>query len=180
MCPRELADTLLRQGGLPTLMELEQRISRTFEPASADLTGVHVRIEQGVTTGPLMTRNVIGVLPGDGSTEEAIVIGGHYDHLGQCVTRDSQGALVVHNGADDNASGTAAVLEMARVMAAGPRLRRKVVFITFGAEEIGLLGSRYYAEHPTVPLHYTRGDDQFRHDRALVRAAADVVVSAER
>ena len=153
---RELAETLLNRGGQPPLAELEQRITHTLRPASADLDGVRVHVEQGVTTGPLMSRNVIGILPGDGSTEEAIVIGAHYDHIGRLVTRDSQGALVTHNGADDNASGTAGVLELARVMAGGPPLRRNVVFITFGAEEIGLVGSTYYAEHPTVPLHYIR------------------------
>ncbi|MBN2445777.1 MAG: M28 family peptidase [Phycisphaerae bacterium] len=153
---REVAETLLKRGGQPPLAELEQRITRTLKPASADLPGVSVRIDQAVRTGPVMARNVIGIMPGDGSTEEAIVVGGHYDHLGQLVTRDSQGSLVVHNGADDNASGTAGVLEIARVMSGGPPLHRKVVFIAFGAEEIGLLGSNYYASHPKVPLHYTR------------------------
>jgi hypothetical protein len=100
-------------------------------------------------------RNVLATIPGR-EPGEAIVIGAHYDHLG---LGEQQGALdfvngrgKVHNGADDNASGTAAVLEIARAfVAAGQTPRRRVIFCLFDGEERGLLGSAYYVEHPAFP-----------------------------
>ena len=103
--------------------------------------------------------NVIGILEGSDPAlkNETIVIGAHYDHLG----RGGEGSLAprsgeIHHGADDNASGTAGVLELARVLTAQrPRLKRTIVFIAFGGEEEGLLGSKYYVDHPVVPLANT-------------------------
>jgi hypothetical protein len=100
--------------------------------------------------------NVVGVLPGSDAKlkEEAIVIGAHYDHLG----RGGQGSLApregdIHHGADDNASGVAGLLELARMLAAqNPKPRRTIVFIAFSGEEEGLIGSNYYVNHPIVPL----------------------------
>lgn len=101
--------------------------------------------------------NVIGILEGTDPTlkSEAIVIGAHYDHLGL----GGAGSLAVkegeiHHGADDNASGVAGVLELARIFAAQP-LRRSLVFMAFSGEEEGLLGSNYYVNHPFVPLANT-------------------------
>jgi Zn-dependent M28 family amino/carboxypeptidase len=88
---------------------------------------------------------------------EAIVIGAHYDHLG----RGGDGSLApssseIHHGADDNASGTAGVLELARIFSAQrSKLKRTLVFIAFSGEEEGLLGSNYYVNHPLVPLAKT-------------------------
>jgi hypothetical protein len=104
--------------------------------------------------GGLSTRNVIAYLPGSDSTlrGQVIVIGAHIDHLG----RGTSGAIdvgagdVIRNGADDNASGTAAVLELARLLRANPT-RRSVVFVNFSAEEIGLIGSQYFVNHSPVP-----------------------------
>ena len=102
--------------------------------------------------------NVIGVLPGTDPVlkNEAIVIGAHYDHLG----RGGQGSLDVnsteiHHGADDNASGTAAVIELARRFAAERDNKRTMIFIAFSGEEEGLLGSQYYVNHPLFPLEKT-------------------------
>jgi Zn-dependent M28 family amino/carboxypeptidase len=103
--------------------------------------------------------NVVGMLEGSDPKlrHEYIVIGAHYDHLG----RGGRGSLAtregeIHHGADDNASGTAALLELARLLAADrERLRRGVIFIAFGGEEEGLLGSNYYVNHPAVPLEQT-------------------------
>jgi Zn-dependent M28 family amino/carboxypeptidase len=94
--------------------------------------------------------NVIGVLPGRPGplAEEAIVLGAHYDHLGL-----TGGAI--HPGADDNASGTAVVVGLARAFAAAGGLDRTLVFALFGAEELGLVGSGHYVRHPTVPLART-------------------------
>jgi Zn-dependent M28 family amino/carboxypeptidase len=104
-------------------------------------------------------RNVIGILPGSdpARAREAIVIGAHYDHVGLggrlSITPDR---MEIHNGADDNASGTASIIEMARV-ASDDRARfpRTLVFIAFAGEERGLLGSAYYASHATFPIENT-------------------------
>jgi len=100
-------------------------------------------------------RNVIGILRGSDPVlrREIVVIGAHYDHLGHggfnSLAPDEEGAI--HNGADDNASGVSAMLDVARRIAAGPRPARSVLFIAFTGEESGLLGSSYFASHPTVP-----------------------------
>jgi hypothetical protein len=102
--------------------------------------------------------NVIGILPGTDPVlkKEAIVIGAHYDHLG----RGGQGSLAVnskeiHHGADDNASGTAALLELAREFASKKKNKRTLIFISFGGEEEGLLGSKFYVNNPVFPLGKT-------------------------
>jgi hypothetical protein len=103
--------------------------------------------------------NVVGIIEGSDAQlkNETIVIGAHYDHLG----RGGEGSLAVregevHHGADDNASGVAGLLELARLFSAqGMRPKRTLVLIAFGGEEEGLLGSNYYVNHPTVPLAST-------------------------
>lgn len=103
--------------------------------------------------------NVIGILPGSDPRlkDEAIVIGAHYDHLGL----GGEGSLApregdIHHGADDNASGVAGMLELARLLSSqNPRPRRTIVFIAFSGEEEGLIGSNYYVNHPVVPLANT-------------------------
>jgi aminopeptidase YwaD len=102
--------------------------------------------------------NVVGILPGSDPKlkNEAIVIGAHYDHLG--MGGEGSGSLSestgIHHGADDNASGVAALIELARMLSS-QRLRRTVVFIAFSGEEEGLIGSNYYVNHPIVPLANT-------------------------
>jgi hypothetical protein len=103
--------------------------------------------------------NVVGVLEGSDPVlkNENIIIGAHYDHLG----RGGEGSLAprsgeIHHGADDNASGTAGVIELARIFSAQrPRPKRTLVFIAFSGEEEGLLGSNYYVNHPLLPLTKT-------------------------
>ena len=105
--------------------------------------------------------NVIGVLEGSDPIlkKENIIIGAHYDHLG----RGGEGSLApkageIHHGADDNASGTAGLLELARIFSAQrPKLKRTLIFIAFAGEEEGLLGSNYYVNHPFTPLANTVG-----------------------
>ena len=96
--------------------------------------------------------NVIGYLPG--LTSEYIVIGAHYDHLGlgEQFSMAPSLAGTVHPGADDNASGAAGVIELARYLGAEPKPKRGVLFMTFAGEELGLLGSSYYVNHPGLPL----------------------------
>jgi hypothetical protein len=96
--------------------------------------------------------NVAAFVPGD--SDEYVIIGAHYDHLGlggQYSLAPSQTGTV-HPGADDNASGTAGVMELARVFAKQPRQKRGILFLNFAGEEQGLLGSAYYADHPVLPL----------------------------
>ena len=102
--------------------------------------------------------NVIGILPGTDPhlKNEAIVIGAHYDHLGH----GGQGSLApnsteIHHGADDNASGTAAVIELARQFARDKNNKRTLIFMCFSGEEEGLLGSNYYVNNPVFPLDKT-------------------------
>src|SRR6266566_6368816 len=103
------------------------------------------------TLGGTATRNVVAILPGASPTlrGEVVLVGAHYDHLGLggfgAMDPDSTGR--VHNGADDNASGTAALLEVARQLA-GRKPARTVVFVAFSGEELGTLGSSYFVQHP--------------------------------
>lgn len=100
--------------------------------------------------------NVVGILPGSDPNlkKETIVIGAHYDHLG----RGGEGSLApregeIHHGADDNASGVAGLIELARMLSTqSPKPRRTIVFIAFSGEEEGLIGSSFYVNHPIVPL----------------------------
>jgi Tol biopolymer transport system component len=97
-------------------------------------------------------RNVLGILPGtDRTSTEYLVIGAHFDHIGrgEFGSREPGG---IHNGADDNASGVAALLRVAETLAVGPRPTRPVLFMAFTGEEMGLLGSMHWTQQPTVPL----------------------------
>ena len=99
-------------------------------------------------------RNVVGIVRGSDPSvaDEVIVVGAHFDHVG--VGRPVDGDSI-YNGADDDASGVVAVLEAARDLASGTPPRRTVVFVLFTGEEVGGLGSRWYLEHPAVPLDET-------------------------
>ncbi|WP_432221052.1 M28 family metallopeptidase [Flavobacterium sp. TMP13] len=116
-----------------------------------------LRVEKGEQEKPLVnTSNVVGYLEGNDPIlkNEYIILGAHYDHLGMGgPSSKSDKKNTIHYGADDNASGTAALLEIAEKLAAHKNeLKRSVIFIAFGAEEQGLLGSNYFVENPLVPL----------------------------
>ncbi|HEV3467934.1 MAG TPA: M20/M25/M40 family metallo-hydrolase [Pyrinomonadaceae bacterium] len=121
--------------------------------------GVALRLSTDVARRKAPAANVVGLLEGSDPKlrDEVIVLGAHYDHLG----RGGRGSLAtregeVHHGADDNASGTAALVELARLLSREKkRMRRTLVFVAFGGEEEGLLGSKFYAEHPARPLAQT-------------------------
>jgi hypothetical protein len=135
-------------------------IDRDLKPRSRPLPGVTVEYSQELATNVRTVRNVVGMLPGaDGAKgEEAIVLGGHYDHVGFGGRFSSTPERVgeIHNGADDNASGVAAVMEIARVAALDrSRFPRSLIFIAFAGEERGLLGSAHYTNHPAVPMANT-------------------------
>ncbi|HZW70824.1 MAG TPA: M20/M25/M40 family metallo-hydrolase, partial [Hanamia sp.] len=96
--------------------------------------------------------NVIGYI--DNGAAQTIIIGAHYDHLGYGEDHNSlwTGKPEIHNGADDNASGTAAVLELAKILKNSKLKNNNYLFICFSGEELGLFGSKYFTENPTIPL----------------------------
>ena len=105
-------------------------------------------------------RNVIGVLPGSKAEwkGQSALLTAHYDHLGlgwPDVHKGDEGKL--HPGADDNASGVAVLIELAKALASGEKPQRTIVFVAFSGEEAGLLGSKHYVEHPAFPLEQTIG-----------------------
>jgi hypothetical protein len=135
------------------LDEIQAEIDRDLHPRSfAFPAGLRIHANLDVERLVRTVHNVAGYLPGE--TDEYIVIGAHYDHLGlgeQYSMAPSQ-IGTIHPGADDNASGTAGVIELARWYATQPKQKRGILFLTFAGEELGLLGSSFYAEHPRFPL----------------------------
>lgn len=118
------------------------------------ITNLRIELDKKTVEG----YNVVGILEGNDPVlkNEAIVIGAHYDHLG----RGGNGSLApnsteIHNGADDNASGTSAMLELARQFSESKNNRRTLIFIGFGGEEEGLLGSKAYVNKPVFPIDKT-------------------------
>ena len=155
---RDLVEEILKPFD-KDLVALEESIEKERKPASFVLEKFKAQGEVKVERNRLPARNVIGVLPGKGKLkDEFVVVGGHYDHLG----RGERGSLAkgskdVHPGADDNASGTCGVIELARRFAAKKDYEgRTLVFMTYSGEEQGLLGSAYYCNKaPLFPLDKT-------------------------
>ncbi len=155
---RAVVERMLPRG--VTLRGLERGIVKSLKPNSFELAGWKARIE--TQRGPALTRlkNVVGVLEGKGPlADETVVIGAHYDHLGfgnPASSASGSNRRAIHYGADDNASGTAALIELARRFAATPgREGRRIVFAAFSGEEIGLFGSEHYVKDPPYPLKGT-------------------------
>ncbi|MFO0839406.1 MAG: M20/M25/M40 family metallo-hydrolase [Phycisphaerae bacterium] len=146
---RGVAEAMLKAAGMPKLAELEASLNKDRKPASRELGALKAELNTALKPNKVKTNNVLALLPGDGSTDEIVVVGAHYDHLG---TTTSAGKSVIYNGADDNASGTAGVLELARVISTEPKTHRNIVFMLFSGEELGLLGSKHFVEHPTFEL----------------------------
>lgn len=145
------------------LAELEQAIDDTLTPQSAALSGWIASGETAIEQRQLPVKNVIAMLRGAGDlADQYVVVGGHYDHVGMGGPGSlAPGTIAVHPGADDNASGTVSVLELARSLAeayaeADPEQpRRTLLFMAFTAEERGLLGSRHYVRYPRFDLAST-------------------------
>jgi aminopeptidase YwaD len=154
---RVVAEALFTGAGT-SLGEAQKKIDQSGKPGPLDLPGARVELVTDVTPHRSTTRNVLGFLraPADGGAE-VIVVGAHYDHLGLGVagmasTLEPEPHGKIHHGADDNASGVAGLLELARRFA--PRraqLKRSILFVAFGAEELGTLGSLHFVKQPTVP-----------------------------
>lgn len=158
---RLLSESPLRTSNgelLTSLQAVAAHIDSTMSPISQELPGWSVELNVEFSGRTVKASNLIGVVEGQGpQAHETIVVGGHYDHigLGDYGSRARERRGEIHNGADDNASGTAAVLELARRVAAGPPPHRRIVFICFSGEERGLLGSRHYVREPVFPLKDT-------------------------
>ncbi|MBX3478537.1 MAG: M28 family peptidase [Brevundimonas sp.] len=148
---RDLAVDLFRRAGLDFEALKVQARSRDFQPTA--LTGASLSAHMDVASEQIVTHNVIARLPGTTHPDETILYTGHWDHLGMGEP-DADGDRIF-NGAVDNASGTAALLELARAWGRGPRPERSIVMISFTAEESGLLGSEFYAANPVYPLETT-------------------------
>jgi len=156
---RRLAASLLHTTE-QSLETLQKNINQTKLPSSFVVKRA-LKLTVDVVREKNKTANLVGYLPATDSAckNDYIIIGAHYDHLGY--GGDGSGSLApdekkIHYGADDNASGTAGVLELARVFAAErATLKRNLVFICFGAEEMGLLGSAHYVQSPLAPLDKT-------------------------
>ena len=156
---RAVLDAMLAPSGT-TLAEVEDAIDEKLEPRSRVLKGWTAAAEASVTRPGFPAKNVVGVAEGSGPlATETVVIGAHYDHLGfgergSLAGKGAKGQ--VHYGADDNASGTTALVELARRFGGMKgRVGRRVVFAAFSGEEIDLLGSKHYCKNPPFPLEST-------------------------
>lgn len=149
--------------GKRNLDELQQKIDTELHPLSGS-TRTTARIEVDIVPVEQPVPNVLAVLRGTERPNEVVMLGAHYDHIGtaadgrgHCKAIEAEGARdEICNGADDNASGTAVVLEVARAFASvGYRPKRTIVFALFAGEELGLLGSRALAENPPPGAPWT-------------------------
>lgn len=156
---REAIDKILKAALKKDSAEIEAEIDRTGKPVTGDLTGWKAIGETNLKVLRASIKNVIGVLepPPGPLADETIIVGAHYDHLGYGEEGTMlAGSKEIHNGADDNASGTAGLLELVRRLAAErAKLPRRIVFIAFTGEERGLLGSAQYVKTPDFPLEQT-------------------------
>jgi Zn-dependent M28 family amino/carboxypeptidase len=148
---RDAAAELFRAAGHDFDALKRRAQSRDFRPVP--LNGATFSADFGVRRETIRSRNVLGRLPGSTHPQETILYGAHWDHLG--VGRPDAMGDSIYNGAVDNATGVAALIEIARAHASAPRPERSLVFAAWAAEEKGLLGSEYYADNPVYPLETT-------------------------
>ena len=151
---REFAEELLRAAGA-SLGDIQRNIDERLAPRSFELEGVSVDIAIDVRRTIVEVSNVLAYLPPTtGNSREHIVIGAHYDHLGLggSGSRERQANGKIHNGADDNASGVAGLLELARTLSEIEDRPRGILFAAFAGEELGLRGSSYYTDNATLRL----------------------------
>ena len=148
---REAADEMLKASG-KSLVELQESIDRYVEPHSFVIPGTKAHLYTRFDRKEKSVPNVMGLIRGKDPElqHEAIVYSAHFDHMGM----NSNGE--VYNGADDNASGTVALIEIGEAFIKQQKnLKRSVLILWFSGEEIGLFGSRYYTEQPLIPLEKT-------------------------
>jgi Zn-dependent M28 family amino/carboxypeptidase len=160
MMKRERFDALLKAAGQKSLKEVESGINESLTPNSFALKGWSADAVVTTKQKEVACKNVVGVLEGSGPLkDETVVIGAHYDHVGYGLWGSAggpQAAGKIHYGADDNASGTTGLMELARRFGeAKNRQGRRLVFIAFSGEEHGLDGSQHYCKNPLFPLAKT-------------------------
>jgi hypothetical protein len=157
---RSLANRILAETG-KTVEEYEKEMINTMMPVSRELD-VNVYAMAEILQEKVMARNVVGMVEGNDPVlkDSYVIIGAHYDHLGlggQGSGSRFMDSTAIHNGADDNASGTAGVIELAGKLSANREsLKRSILFVAFDAEEQGLLGSKYFVNNPLVDLGNTK------------------------
>jgi acetylornithine deacetylase/succinyl-diaminopimelate desuccinylase-like protein len=160
---RAIVDRVMEKALGRGLATIEKTIDESLRPQSGPLEGWRLRGRATIERVESESRNVLAVLPGTGFGDEAaagkekavetVVLGAHYDHLGFGGPNSAApGEHVVHHGADDNASGTAVLVEVARILKRQGPFPRTVLFIAFSGEERGLLGSAHYTANAAIPL----------------------------
>lgn len=174
---RGAGEKLLGLAGKTVDGALKEADTKGFQPVPL---GVTLKADLPTRTETITSHNVVGMVEGSDPTlkAEAVVFTAHWDHLGvgRAVVGDA-----VYNGAADNATGTALLLELARAWAAQPvKPKRSALFLSVTAEEKGLLGSKYYAQHPVVPLGKTALDVNFDMILPLGVPESVVVTGADR
>jgi Zn-dependent M28 family amino/carboxypeptidase len=151
---RDVTVDLFKKAGLDFETAKRAAQSRDFHPV--ELKGASFSADYAVDHSQIVSHNVVGRLVGKTRPNETVVYSAHWDHLGVGAP-DAKGDRI-YNGAVDNATGIAALLELARVYAHAPRTDRSILFLAVTAEEKGLLGSEYYATHPLYPAALTVAD----------------------
>jgi hypothetical protein len=144
-------------GSVDSLKSLQRQIDKSLENKPIDLSGKFIKLHTPTISNQSTTQNVAALLRGSDPVlkDEVVIIGAHYDHVGY-KKEHKAGEDFIFNGADDNASGTSAVLSLAEAFSKMPqRPRRSVLFIAFAAEEKGLFGSKHYTLDPLLPLSKT-------------------------
>ena len=152
---RKLADHLISGRGF-TIEDIEKELQVSLQPFSFEAF-TDIKAKVSLEYVKVSTQNIVAILHGNSNelSEEYIVIGAHHDHLGMGGTGSGSrmpDSIAIHHGADDNASGVAALLELASNMASKQsRSKRSILFVSFGAEEMGLVGSKYFVSNLPVP-----------------------------
>lgn len=146
-----------------SLTEIEAEIDKDLKPRSFEMSGWKAEGQTEIGRRKIPSMNVLGYLPGSGElADELVIVGAHFDHVGMGGANSlAPGTIAIHNGADDNASGTVGMLEVAKRITDLVRQqpaetsRRAILFMAFSAEELGLIGSEYYVNHPRFALDKT-------------------------
>jgi Zn-dependent M28 family amino/carboxypeptidase len=162
---RDLAVDLFKAAGLDFDAMKKAAQKKDFRPVALNAT---LDASYAVDARTIVSHNVLGRLPGKGHPDETVIYSAHWDHLGIGIP-DAKGDRI-YNGARDNASGIASLLELGRAFAQAPRTDRSIVFLAVTAEEKGLLGSEYYGANPVYPLATTAG--MFNMDNMFGQGAA--------
>jgi Zn-dependent M28 family amino/carboxypeptidase len=151
---RDVSVALFKQAGLD--FEALKKLAQTRDFKPVPLPGATLTVSGRVNHQTIVSQNVLGRLPGATKPDETLIFSAHWDHFG-IRPPDASGDRIL-NGAVDNGTGVAALLELGRLFGAAPKTARSIVFMATTAEERGLLGSEYYATHPIYPLETTVAD----------------------